>query len=78
MGNVSLKVLEKSLNFLFKNGYEPCMVYQSVDHGNDITCHAVLFVLFLVFRKKINVIVKKQIDHNFPCSTLLWTIEMMP
>ena len=23
MGNVSLKVLEKSLNFLFKNGYEP-------------------------------------------------------
>ena len=25
MGNVSLKVLEKSLNFLFKNGYEPCM-----------------------------------------------------
>ena len=24
MGNVSLKVLEKSLNFLFKNGYEPC------------------------------------------------------
>ena len=25
MGNVSLKVLEKSLNFLFKNGYEPCI-----------------------------------------------------
>ena len=25
MGNVSLKVLEKSLNFLFKNGYEPCV-----------------------------------------------------
>ena len=24
MGNVSLKVLEKSLNFLFKNGYKPC------------------------------------------------------
>ena len=24
MGNVSLKVLEMSLNFLFKNGYEPC------------------------------------------------------
>ena len=24
MRNVSLKVLEKSLNFLFKNGYEPC------------------------------------------------------
>ena len=26
MGNVSLKVLEKSLSFLFKNGYEPCSV----------------------------------------------------
>ena len=24
MGNVSLKVLEKYLNFLFKKGYEPC------------------------------------------------------
>ena len=24
MGNVSLKVLEKSLNFLFKKGYKPC------------------------------------------------------
>ena len=24
MGNVSLNVLEKSLNFLFKNEYEPC------------------------------------------------------
>ena len=23
MGNMSLKVLQKSLNFLFKNGYEP-------------------------------------------------------
>ena len=23
MGNVSLKVLEKSLSFLFKNGYKP-------------------------------------------------------
>ena len=27
MENVSLKVLEKSLNFLFKNGYEPCLLY---------------------------------------------------
>ena len=25
MGNVALKVLEKSLNFLFKNGCEPCV-----------------------------------------------------
>ena len=34
------------------------MVYESIDHGNDVTCHAVPVVLFLVFRKKINVIVK--------------------
>ena len=27
MGNVSLKVLEKSWNFLFKNGYEPCKFF---------------------------------------------------
>ena len=25
MGNVSLKVLEKSLNVLFTKGYEPCI-----------------------------------------------------
>ena len=25
MRNVSLKVLEKSLKFLFKKGYEPCL-----------------------------------------------------
>ena len=31
------------------------MVYESVDHGNEVTCHEVLLVLFLVFRnKKIN------------------------
>ena len=29
MGNVSLKVLEKFVNFLFKKGYEPC-IYKSV------------------------------------------------
>ena len=28
MGNVSLKVCEKSLNFLFKKGYEPCFQLQ--------------------------------------------------
>ena len=28
------------------------MVYESIDHGNDITCHAMPVVLFLVFRKK--------------------------
>ena len=27
------------------------MVYKSIDHGNDVTCHAVLVVLFLVFIK---------------------------
>ena len=31
MANVSLKVLEKSLNFLFKNGYEPCQLIFTVD-----------------------------------------------
>ena len=36
------------------------MVYESVDHRNDVTCHAVPVVLFLVFRKKINVIVKNK------------------
>ena len=29
------------------------MVCQSIDHGNDVTGHAVPVVLFLVFRKKI-------------------------
>ena len=35
------------------------MVYESIDHRNDVTCHAVPVVLFLVFRKKskLNVIV---------------------
>ena len=35
MGNVSLKVLEKSLNFLFKNGYEPW-----IDHFQYNKIHA--------------------------------------
>ena len=34
------------------------MVYESIDHGNNVTCLALPVVLFLVFRKKINVIVK--------------------
>ena len=42
------------------------MVYESIDHGNDVTCrHAVPVVLFLVFRKKGKCYCKKQIDHNF-------------
>ena len=47
------------------------MVYESLDHGNDVNGHTVPDVLFLVFRqKKINVI-EKHIHHNFPWSTLL-------
>ena len=53
------------------------MVYEGIDHGNDVTCHAVPVVLFLVFRKKIKVIVKKQIDHNFSWS-VGHSIEMTP
>ena len=41
------------------------MVYESIDHGNDVTCHAVPVVLFLVFRKKINVIVKNKLTIVF-------------
>ena len=33
MVNVSLKVLEKSLNFLFKKGYEPWKFSPSLDEG---------------------------------------------
>ena len=41
------------------------MVYEIMDHGNDVICHAVPVVLFLVFRKKKNYYCKKQIDHIF-------------
>ena len=34
MGNVSLQVLEKSLNFLFKNGYEPCTLLTRISSTN--------------------------------------------
>ena len=27
------------------------MVYESINHGNDVTCPAVTVVLFLIFRK---------------------------
>ena len=30
------------------------MVYETIDHRNDVTCHAVPVVLFSVFRKKID------------------------
>ena len=45
------------------------MVYESIDHGNDVTCHAVAVALFLVFRKK-NVIVKRQ---NRPQFSMVYT-----
>ena len=51
------------------------MVCESIDDRNYITCHA-WFSKKLRGKLKINVIVKKQIDHNFPCSMLLQTIEM--
>ena len=35
MGNVSLKVLEKSLNFLLKNGYEPILGDPGADSGDE-------------------------------------------
>ena len=35
-------------------------VYESIDHGNDVTCHAVPVVLFLAFGKKINIIVQNK------------------
>ena len=41
------------------------MVYESIDHGSDVTCHAVPVVLFLVFRKKINFIVKNKLTIVF-------------
>ena len=36
------------------------MVYESIDHGNDVICHVVSVVLFLIFRKKKSVIVKNK------------------
>ena len=38
MGNVSLKVLEKFLNFLFKKGYEPCVWVESVNNNEFTVC----------------------------------------
>ena len=41
------------------------MVYESIDHGNDVTCHAVLVVLFLVFIKIILLLNMDQEEPNF-------------
>ena len=40
------------------------MVYESIDHGSDVTCHAVPVVLFLVFRKK-KIILKNKSNTIF-------------
>ena len=36
MGKVSLKVLEKSMNFLFQKGYKPCNQKHYPDLGSDV------------------------------------------
>ena len=41
------------------------MVYESIDHANDVTCHAVLVVLFLVFIKIILLLNMDQEEPNF-------------
>ena len=41
------------------------MVYKSIDHGHDVTCHAVLVVLFLVFIKIILLLNMDQEEPNF-------------
>ena len=51
---------------LARADWSKAMVYESIDHGNIVTYHAVPVVLFFIFLKKINIIVKNQIDHNFP------------
>ena len=41
------------------------MVYESTDHANDVTCRAVLVVLFLVFIKIILLLNMDQKEPNF-------------
>ena len=41
------------------------MVYESIDHVDHVTCHEVRVVLFLVFSKKINVVVKNKSHKMF-------------
>ena len=64
------------------------MVYKSINHGNDVTCHAVLVILFLVSRKKkktttTNVIVKNKSTtifhgpHSYLLSTFYDVIAMV-
>ena len=41
------------------------MVYESIDHGNDLICHVVLVVLFLVFVKIILLLNMDREEPNF-------------
>ena len=65
--NIFLRQLSESM----RADWSRAKVYESIDHGNDVTCHAVPVVLFLAFCKKNQYYCTKQIDHNFPRSTLL-------
>ena len=46
-------------------------MYKSKEDGNDVTCHAVPVVLFLLLRDKIHVIVKKK---NRPQFSMAYTL----
>ena len=48
------------------------MVYESIGHGNDVTCHAVPVFLFLVFRKK-----KKNVIVKNKSTTILYGLNSM-
>ena len=41
------------------------MVYESIDHGNDVTCHRVSAVLFLVIIKIILLLNMDKEEPNF-------------
>ena len=40
MGNVSLKVLEKSLNFLFKKGTNPVIIIVKFNFGKNVSLNS--------------------------------------
>ena len=52
-----LRVLQQ-LSESSRSDWSRTMVYESIHHGNDVTCHVLPFVL--LFRKKISVIVKSK------------------
>ena len=55
---------------LARRYWSRAMVYESIDNGNNVTYLAVPVVLLLVFRKKINVIVKT----NRPQFSMVYTL----